>query len=226
MLKKDKNGFIEIITDTGLQLSDFTAKEEHRSGNPAFVLRYKDSPMEFWYRNSKNSYLLYDCCYTTFAPGYIQSQYIPDSNWADGIEFVYREFKEWIDSHLNHYLEEKDAPDLWNIVSQEDNSYLWDGSDLSFFSGEEKSDLILKIGKFKEQLLTTYQFNQHQLALIDNKLEYLAESVERLNKFDWKGVLIATLIGLATTLSVDKNTGEELFNLAKHIFSEVLILLN
>jgi hypothetical protein len=56
------------------------------------------------------------------------------------------------------------------------------------------------------------------LEFINERLEYLSQAVDRLNKFDWKAQALSTLISIAVNLSVDTEGGKKLFQL----FSQAL----
>jgi len=56
---------------------------------------------------------------------------------------------------------------------------------------------------------------------IDDRLDYLTQAVDRLNKFDWKSLLISTIISISVALSFDTEKGKQLFNLFKQVFDVI-----
>jgi len=56
-------------------------------------------------------------------------------------------------------------------------------------------------------------------------LEYLKKAVDRLNKFDWRGLAISVVVGIGINLSVDTNSGKLLLDLLRQAFNTVTYLL-
>jgi hypothetical protein len=71
------------------------------------------------------------------------------------------------------------------------------------------------------------QFNPspEQEEFIEERLEYLSEAVDKLNRFDWKGVALSTLLSIGANLCVDKESGRILFGLFQQAFQSVTHLL-
>jgi hypothetical protein len=66
---------------------------------------------------------------------------------------------------------------------------------------------------FEALIINTLSPDSEQLREIHSRLEYLANAVDRLNRFDWRGLALTTVIGVATTLSADTQTGRQLWGL-------------
>ncbi|AFM43589.1 hypothetical protein Desaci_4763 (plasmid) [Desulfosporosinus acidiphilus SJ4] len=229
MLKRDKNGFLQILMELGFDTEQFEAFEEERDDSPAFVIRLKESPIAFWTRNSINSYSEYDCAYILFGPTYSSSGYFPDQRWSEDINDVYNEFREWLTRHVKPYLEELSVPDLWSQVEDQQDVFgmlLTENEDFSMFTNEERVQLGDAVRIFRYRIQEVFEPTQNQLKQIDYKLNYLLEAANKLNKFDWKSVLLSTLIGIATTMSLDTNSGRTLFYIAKQVFTETIKLLH
>lgn len=60
-----------------------------------------------------------------------------------------------------------------------------------------------------------------EMESIDDRLDYLTQAVDRLNKFDWKSLLISTIISISVALSFDTEKGKQLFNLFKQVFDVI-----
>ena len=71
------------------------------------------------------------------------------------------------------------------------------------------------------------EFNpsREQLRLIQMQLDYLSEAVGRLNRIDWRGLAVSTVITIAIQLSLDTEKGKLLFQLFQQAFSVSLKLL-
>lgn len=229
MLKRDKNGFIKIIEELGLNFNQFEAFEEERDNYPTFIIRFRDAPFEFLVRNPKHSYTLYATAFTQFTPGFTRNEGYNYPDWKSDIEEVYDQFSYWLENHVKLYLEEQDIPDLWSKVERERKLFMSleedEEDDYRPFTIEEKKFIYIAIKELRVNIVNNYAHNAEEIKLIDQKLNYLTEAVERLNRFDWKSLLISTLMGIITTLSLDTNSGRALFELAKQIFTGAIKFL-
>ncbi|HBV85312.1 MAG TPA: hypothetical protein DEF42_01255 [Desulfosporosinus sp.] len=227
MLKRDKNGLLQILEELDFDIGQFEALEENMDDSYAFVIKLKESPLKFWARNNPSSFTEYDCAYIMFGPEYSRTEYRPQNNWFDNIYDVYNEFREWLLNHVKLYLEELSAPDLWS--NQSDNPQAAFGmseyEDFTMFTNEERVELEDAVRRFRYRIQETFEPTQDEFALIDSKLNYLLESADRLNKFEWKSVLLSTLIGIATTMSLDASSGRTLLYIAKQVFTEAVKLI-
>ena len=119
MLRRHKNGFISVIREHGFSPSSFKRVEKTVDGNPAFILQLRNTPMSFMARTSSDDFHSLDMRLVKFAPNYPTTDYYPDTNWT-GIEDIYEKFGSWLDNDLQLYLEEIDAPDLWEQIESGD----------------------------------------------------------------------------------------------------------
>jgi hypothetical protein len=229
MLRRDKNGFIDIITSNSLNPVDFTVSEDVKDDLPTFIIKHNKSPLEFWVRNSKESYFEYDCNYIPFSPSFEPVGYYPNESWYDNINDVYEIFEEWLNQHIKSYIEEQDAQDMWKTFTSSGSGGLdWESineESTEYFSEVEKKQLLEQIADFRIRLIDNYEPNEKLMLQIDSKLTYLSESIDRLNKYDWKSLLISTLMGIITTMSLDKSSGHAVITIAKEIFTSSLMLL-
>ena len=67
--------------------------------------------------------------------------------------------------------------------------------------------------------------SQEELKSVDARLEYLSSAIDKHNKFDWKVIVINTVITITIALSLSAEQGSQLFQLFKQIFSNILYLL-
>ncbi|CDU03077.1 hypothetical protein L4C37_21900 [Vibrio kagoshimensis] len=223
MLKKHKNGFIGIIEHSGFQVNQFRTVEKEVDGYPGFILQFVNSPLAFLARTSVENYFEHDYRYVQFAPSYPKSEYVPSNSWC-AIEDVYEGFKGWLSDHVDHYLEEIDIPDLWSQIERH-NLFIGDplvNRSNKGFDKAEKERVVLAIEHFKKLLELEYKPTAEQLETINDRLGYLVESVDRLNKVDWQGVAISTLMSISIALSLDTQKGRDLFNLFKTAFTSAI----
>lgn len=122
------------------------------------------------------------------------------------------------------YLEEIDIPDLWE---QLDGQVLFTSDPLSRRSSEsftkpEKERIRTSLENFKKLVATEYNPSEEQLEIIEDRLSYLASGLDRLNKVDWQGITVSTLISISIALSLDTEKGKYLFQLFKQAFAALL----
>jgi hypothetical protein len=58
------------------------------------------------------------------------------------------------------------------------------------FTNEERQQLKLAIATFRLRLIETFNPTEEQLHVVLAKIDYLISAVDRLNRFDWKGVAL------------------------------------
>jgi hypothetical protein len=127
--------------------------------------------------------------------------------------------------HVLVSIDEELLPDLWATISAEliaSNSS--ETSRTAEFTEEERRQIKLGLATFRVRLIQTFKPNREQLRVISQQLDYLAAAVDRLNKFDWKGVALSTLIGISTALTLDTERGRQLYGLFQQALSTLLYL--
>jgi hypothetical protein len=227
MLKRDKNGFVQIIEEFGFSSSQFKRFEKDVESHPGFILQFVNSPLFFLARTQNNNYHEHDCRYVEFAPHFPKSEYWPLENWCD-ISDVYDVFKDWLKNHVSLYLEEIDVPDLWDQLG---GRGIFNGDPLvdrnnEKFNKNEKQQVIAAIEHFKKLLTSEHAPSEDQLEVISDRLDYLTEAIDRLDKVDWQGVAVSTIMSISIALSLDTEKGRSLFDLFKDAFTTVAGLLN
>lgn len=224
MLKRDKNGFLDIIRRNDLSHSSFKRYEKDDvDGYPGFIIQLENSPLFFLARTSRDDFHEHDCRYIKFGPEFPKSDYEPKNNWGT-IDVVYEEFEYWLKNHVIAYLEEIDIEDLWD---QLEGQSLFSPDPLSSrssdsFSKPEKERIRSSINQFRKLIETQYQPHTTQLEAIEDRLEYLVDSLDRLNKVDWQGVAISTVISISIALNLDTQDGKNLFDLFRQAFTALL----
>ena len=93
--------------------------------------------------------------------------------------------------------------------------------DKSSFSIEEKQQLRLSLNDVKLLIQTNFNTTQEQQELINNRIDYLIEAVARLNKFDWKSILVSSVLAIIIALSLDIERGTQLW----HLFQTALQII-
>ncbi len=229
MLKRHKNRLLEVIQASSL----FDGRDFHidetldEQDLPIFVITYNDSPFRFTVLARSSSYHDLDYKHTLLAPGYPLSGFSLDEGWHN-IDTVCEALKYWLDHELKEFVEDLNVPDLWAELAAGQSlgsDFQLEENDISQFSAEEKKQIRVAINCFRARFIDEFQVTQEHLELIDKRLHYLADALDRLNRFDWKGVLISTVFGISTALSLDIERGKVLWNIAKEVFSQAIRLL-
>ena len=117
MLKRYKNELLAAVQRGGFNPSDFAPIETVMDGFPAFILRYKDTDLQFVIRNDTQDPHEFDYKYTPCFPGQKpkHSDYSPDGHFAE-FEYVLDGFNRWLAEHVNEQIAEESVPDLWEAL--------------------------------------------------------------------------------------------------------------
>jgi hypothetical protein len=227
MLKKHKNGFLEIIRNEGFDVRDFHAEECLYDGRHAFVIAFRDTPLRFIARNADHSYHDFDFKHTGFGPGEDEVEYCPESDWTN-IETVYNAFRGWLKKAVQVYIDDLLEPDLWGQVLNQGplvSSSMLDEEETSKFQDDEKVQLRLAINEFQLLVSKTFQPSQVESKIIENRLDYLSNRLNELNRIDWRALALSTILSISIALSLDTERGKVLFTLFKQVFWKILHLL-
>lgn len=220
MLKSYKNGFIDIIQRNSFEPSEFKRYEKEVDNHPAFILQLGNSPLFFMTRTNSEDYHELDLRYIKFAPDYPKTGYYPEHAWTN-ISDVYEVFENWLHNDVKCYLDEIDAPDLWGQI---EGRHLFDEDPMSnrsdrAFDKAEKERVRAALIHFKHLVEIEFKPSQDQLEVIYDRLDYLSEALDRLNKVDWQGLAVSTVISISIALSLDTERGKSLFQVFKQAFA-------
>lgn len=224
MLKKYRNHLYGIIQEKGLDPKLFHGEDKTIDDDRFFVIELRNSPLYFRVKDVSYSFDLFSYWYTSFDPNFP----LRIAGSSENLTKLKKDFVLWLDNHVKSYIEEQVEPDLWErIVLQEP---LGAGSelvseDINVFSDDEKVRLRMSINEFRLLVVKNFKPSSEELKVINDRLEYLSDAVDRLNKFDWRGVAIMTLIQISLILTLDSEKISLLINLFKQVFSVTLYLI-
>lgn len=230
MRNKYKNGILKIIEEVGFSPTNFTLSENIQKGEDEDYnitsFRYKNSPFIFDVRISGRSFEEMDYRYVQYGPNFEFTELLPEDSYTD-FDSIANAFKSWLYQNVKEYEEDQFEPDLWadyqNGQSSVDIGQI-DFNDKSAFSLNERKQVGLAINEIKYLIEKHFNPVEDQLKLINERLDYLVESSNKLNKFDWKSLLFSTILGIATTLTLDTEKGKQLFNFFKQVFSSIKLI--
>lgn len=234
ILKKYKNEFLQEIIKEGLNPKIFQTKEkldiigtlaDFRFSYPtrAFIIKLRNTKLLFSFK--------YDSFYNEFH--FRQISFMPkfyESQWHGERKFekIKEHFLSWLRTSVKEFIKDKEQPDLWAELKNHrlflDDVEITD-ENTSDFSEQEKTDLRNSLENFKKIIGENFKPNPKQTEYINKQLDYLSEAVERLNRFDWRGLAISTLMSIAINLSVDTEKGRLLFSLFQQAIHSATKLL-
>jgi hypothetical protein len=227
MRKKFKNEIFNYLNDTNLGKDNFDIEESIEYELSTTSIIFKDSPLKFIIRTSAASYDLLDYRFVTFSPEFKMSDIYPSQDWAYFTE-VFDSFKSWINNHVAEYVEELQIPDLWSEYKKGNKTLRF--NEINFenrenFSFEEKEQIKMAINELKLLIHKNMETSDEEQQLVNNRLDYLIEAMNRLNKFDWKSVAISTTMSISIALTLDTSKGQLLFDLFRKVFSIIPMLI-
>jgi len=229
MLKKYRNGFIKIIEEGGLDPLQFMITEKDAGREQKTILNFSDSGLLFYAAVAPQNHHIFRCNYTTFNPQnpwrFAELPNIPHYN--SNIEEVYIRFGEWLQEVRSHS-EESLEPDLWEQIETQKRlvtATSMPNEDKSPFTEEQKAQLRIAVSEFRMLVAKNFQPADVETEVINERLDYLAEAVERLNRFDWKALALSTLVSISIALSLNTEQGQKLFSLFMKVLKGVVHLL-
>lgn len=222
--------------------SRFQAQELQTEDSNVITVNLKGTPFTFIVEQDPSSFDQFRYKYTEFKPNWPNSgwkgtrTHDSNSHWDlprynipnSQIESVLDSFRTWLDQVVNRYLKERVLPDLWSqvgIYELIEINHFFLANDTSKFSKEERKQIRIALQEFKRLVSENFQTSKAQDRRISDQLEYLSEAVNRLNRFDWRGIAISTVIAIAIQLSLDTEKGKLLFQLLQQAFSAALRLV-
>lgn len=222
MRKKYKNELFKQIQELGLTPDNFSLVDLPE--NPYnTIIKYKETPFYFSLTNSQDSYEEFECQFIQYAPEFPITQIFPDRNYAQ-FNYILDMFIIWVKDHINEFELDEFEPDLWSEYKNGNTTLNFndiDFNDKNLFSIHEKKQIAMAINELKLLINKNFETTTEEQKLVGERLEYLIESTKKLNKFDWKSLVLSTVIGIATTLTLDVEKGKLLFELFRQVFSTV-----
>lgn len=222
MLKKDSNRLFLALAREGFDPKLFVLKKLLSDHKRFFDhIELKDTPLKFLIRQG-NTFKQYDCKHVTFAPDYPVSSTYPAAYFS--IEDLEKAFIDWLNKHAKPYIANQTEPDLWQQIQLETPLVTGESMtlvDTSQFTNEERLQIKLSINEFRVLVIKQFSPSTEELELIEGRLSYLTEAVGRLNRFDWRAVVISAIISISIALTLDTESGRLLFDLFIKAFSSI-----
>jgi hypothetical protein len=222
MRKKHKNEIFHKIKELGFTPDNFTLHDDVENELTCNI-KYKDTPFVFSVSTSTYSYNEFEWQYILYAPGFPISEVFPERDYSD-FSALLTSVNYWINNHIKEFEVDEFEPDLWSEFKNGNNSLdfnIIDFNDKGLFSAHEKKQISMSINELKLLINKKFETTIEEQKLISERLEYLIDSTKNSNKFDWKSLVLSTIIGIATTLTLDVEKGKLLFELFRQAFTSV-----
>lgn len=218
ILKSQKTQVYQQITDIDLEPSmfewDVTQSTHFGSDDRVSRLKYTGT----------NYYFLFDfrdkdhhCTYSPGRDTIIRKEY-PES-WDSQMNCVRR----W----LTNLKREVETTDPWDEIDKylpggEIN--LEDEKENSPFPYDQVEHIKKALYKFKDEIKKTYNLDNDQDQIVQEKLDYLIDRAKKIGRIDWKNIFVATLMGLIVNLSLNPEQAKGFWGLVKICFKGILLL--
>lgn len=224
MLKRDKNQLFTLIAESGLAVTQFELTEKETGRWLATTIQHRGTPLSFTIHHTDDSFHLLTCSYVAFAPSFpVETEY------QEGpFSTVCAIFEAWLSRSVQEYLREQATPDLWANISALQIAELAEpqsGDDSALFSQAEIASLGHALRTFMAALSEHFESSEEQLSYVRQRLGYLEGALSRLNRTDWKGLALSSLVTIATTLSLSTEQGRQLAQLFRKVLIDALHLL-
>jgi hypothetical protein len=222
VLKRYRNALFQLAQEGGVDVTRLRGVEGEVGGNPTFTIRYRETPLVFIIRHPADNPHSFDYASTRFGAVQPKTFSFGPSNWLS-FDSISSRFSKWVADEVRAAIEDELLPDLWLML--EGGEELSPVSDATPFTVDERSQLKLGLETFKVLIAREFQPTEDQASVISDRLDYLAAGVDRLNRFDWRGVAISTLMGISITLGLDTDRGRALYILFQQALTSVMHLL-
>lgn len=234
-----KNQLFQIIQEVGLESKLFEIFEVEEGKYDATVIQFVGTDLRFTILENPKSYHLFNYKYSLNKPYFPETSYIkrflpfrllPGNKARFNFKKIESKFIYWLDVELETYFADLQEVDLWAQSQKQtllDYKQEDDGSDRNeFFSDSEKAQIITALNKARKEAEEKLSIKEKDLDVLNEKVEYLMDAVQRLNKFDWKSILLSSTIDIVSDLTLDPTGGKMLFDIFTNAFSKFPKLLS
>lgn len=217
-----KNALFMLLSTHEFGVASFEYKEDFFLGKKSSVITYGATPFNFYITDAPDSYDRFRYSYSLYAPNFPVTPFFPEHEDYCTFNVILAAFSNWLSDHLKKFTEDLSVPDLWKDYLDQGkliSIQQMDFGDRRRFSIDEKRRLSFAIRDLKYLIQDRFQTREEQQQMVDERLDYLVESMEQLNKFDWKSVVVSIIFSIIVALTLDTEKGRELFALFNSLFS-------
>jgi hypothetical protein len=214
LLGTQKNELFEVIEESRLSPILFELVERKNPNNQVDLTSVKYKNSDFYFHIAKAGANANISC--SFSPGKEKyNDWETAYNWAH----VTNIFRSW----LPHLEREINVEDKWSRFNEQVNNLnISFPNDSNKFSANEYQELKSKL------LLLQHRLNEvellpDQLTFMTVKIDHLTELAVQMNKFDWNGLFIGTMISIIIQLGVNQQNAAHIWQLIKQIFANYFL---
>ena len=221
MRKKYKNQLFQYLSTLDIPIDHWEIETNEDKYRDVSIISLVNTPFKFIITTDKEDFNVVGCKYILYGSSYPLSEY---SGPYGDFDSILSEFSYWLDKHINPYFEDEAEPDLWTAYLNNNKSLNpenIDFNDRAEFTTDEKQHVKLAMNELKHLIHSNFQTTQEEQRLVNARLDYLIDAVDRLNKFDWKGTALSMLMNISTALCLDTTRGEQLFGLFAKVISNL-----
>ena len=215
MLSSYKFQIKEVIEKSDLEPNLF----EYSTIESKFRITLKGTPLKFEIEQVQDDFNKFITWKTVYKPDFPMSN---SPAHAYTMPQVIGDLNNWLGAVVDNYLNEVQLDNKWNEVEYHSifkNISTLGIDDKSPLNQEDKKLLKRAVTTIKQDIKEEFNPNSEALKQINYKLDYLTQSVDRLNRFDMKGAILNTLLSVGVNLGVDTQTGGRLVDIFKNAFS-------
>lgn len=215
LMISQQDHIFDIIVSNEFSPSQFEIQEmkAKHTGGVDTNIKYLNSNYSYLFKGELNN--IY--CSAMFSPGEsnITEEYKIDS-WISYVSV----FNEW----LRYLRREITAPNKWERLLDEMKqiSLPFDNSK-DKFTALEYEELKRQMNLLKEGIITIGLLPE-QINILNDKIDHLTELALTMNKFDWKNLVLGSVLNLATTLALSEESRTAFFALIKVVLSPIYLL--
>lgn len=229
MLKKYKNEIYLLLAKGNFQVPQFKLKNVETNTHNQQILSYKDSGMNFYIDQSPVSFHSFRVWYNKFEVGLPK---VGPNPHADNKYFNFAQVKNilnsWLNNELLKYLDESGEPDFWKELSHSNEIFTL--NEIKFnenenFDLEDRERLKLSLKEAELIIKDDAILSTVQVKILEDRINYLISAVDRMsNKMDWKSLAIGTIISMILNMGVDTQTGKQIWDVIKALFTTIKYL--
>jgi len=132
-------------------------------------------------------------------------------------EKVLKWFEWWVTRQVLVYVEDDKTEDLWGKIQKLSNLKMVDidSDENTEFTGNERQQISEVLNRMKFEVKEFNELSAQQTVLVNEKLDYLLDASNRLNKKDWLMVFLGVLLPLL--LQFNEEIGKKMYKMFEPI---------
>jgi hypothetical protein len=217
---KYRNSLLEELIKAGFSPNEF----EVQQGEDRLSLALKiKSAVVFNLWNTEYSFDRFFVSFSRYTPTF------KEKSAVDNVEFaaVCDHFNHWLSDVVKKVKEDVNdsTPNKWDLLDE--NAIVVDAIDFTTdepFSAIEQGKMNLALEEAKKLIQEQFNPSDAQLALINQKISYLIQATTRVNKTDWKNILVSTVIAIGYDLALSPEKRDVLFSLFSKVWDTLKAL--